>query len=207
MLLLNVAESNSFNGGTFLALAGEDSVVLCTDSRFSHYRFNSLLLGMHPRSVYRIGSKTLMGCYGLDADALSLVELLREKLSEHFDSELYADNIVRVVSNLLYERNLLISPLLAGMDRNNKPFLCSMDSLGALTITKDFVATGTSNAQLQAICEALYTPNLKREDLVLLAERCLQLAFQRDILSGGNLKLVVMYSGGIRVKELAFQDV
>lgn len=205
--LVTISSSSSFNGGTYLALAGRDAVVMATDSRFSHHRFTSLLLGNHPRDIFKVGSRTLIGCFGLDADADSLMEDVRKQVSEHLDAELTAASIARVVANLLYEQGYLISPIVAGLEADGRPYLCSMDSLGASTVSRSFVVSGTANAQLHALCEAFYMPDLPAEELLELTERCLRLALQRDILSGGDIKLVLLRDGEVFAKEIAFQDV
>ena len=84
ILLLLLAPSmggNSIHGGTFLAMAGKDSVVLVSDSRFSSQ--TGTMLGKHPRMIIRAGSKCFIGCYGLDADARTLMDKLREKLADN----------------------------------------------------------------------------------------------------------------------------
>lgn len=50
--------------------------------------------------------------------------------------------------------------MVAGLDENNKPFVCAMDLLGAPVYTDDFVVGGTCTEQLYGMCEATYRPNM-----------------------------------------------
>lgn len=192
--------------GSFLALAGKDAVVIATDSRVTHPRMRSLALESQPRDIYRVGSKTLVGFFGLDNDAEGVMGLLRGKVGDLVDEELSPAAVARVLSNLLYENPSLVCPIIAGLDR--KPFLCAMDSLGAMTTSDRFIVTGSSQNQLNTLCESFFVPDLPAEDLVYLAERCLRLAVQRDVMSGGdNLKIVLLRDGEIYQKDIVFKDI
>lgn len=200
-------ESQSLHGGTYLAMAGKDSVLLASDSRFIHPQMNQLLLGSHPRTMFRIGFKTVLGCDGIELHSSYLRQLLTQKLADHTNSELSTEHIAKLVSGIMYETGLHLAPIIAGFDKSNAPFLCSMDSLGAVTVTDSYVVSGTSSSQLHALCESLYVPGLSAAQLVKLAERCLKLAFQRDILSGSNLRLVTVHKDDFYIKDVEFQDI
>lgn len=53
-------------------------------------------------------------------------------------------------------------PVIAGLDKNNKPYICAMDLLGAGLLTEDFVLAGTCSENLYGMCESLYRPNMVR---------------------------------------------
>lgn len=195
-------ESSSLNGGTFFALAGQGSVVLATDSRFASLQRKGFMLSQQPRPIYRIGSRTLLGSFGLEPDNQMLVESITEKLDLYDDDEIEPKNIARLTSDLLYNQKLTITPLIAGLSKAGIAYLCSMDSIGAQTVCNTFCVVGTASSGLLAICESLYQPDLPAEELALLAERCLRLAFERDVLSGGNIKLVTLTKDGVFTKEV-----
>ena len=196
--------SNSIHGGTYLAMAGKDSVVLVSDSRFSSQ--TGTMLGKHPRMIIRAGLKCLIGCYGLDADARTLMYKLRNKLEDQEES-LEPVQIARLVSDVLYANNFIISPIITGLTRFGKPYICSMDSLGAQTSSDNFAVMGTASEGLFALCESLYLPNLETPELVQLAERCFNLAMQRDVLSGGDFRIITLNDGSIFVKNVEKMDV
>jgi 20S proteasome alpha/beta subunit len=133
-----------------------------------------MLLGQYTRPILRIGTKTLIGCFGLQSDIFKLKNDLRGKLSDCLDEEMEPENISHILSSYLYTSGLYISPILVGYGKNG-PYVCSMDSLGASTVSNSFAAIGTANAGLLAICEALYEPELTAEELVSLTKKTLNM--------------------------------
>jgi len=51
-------------------------------------------------------------------------------------------------------------PCIAGLDENNKPFICSTDLIGCINFAKDFVVCGTTSRELFGICESFWEPDL-----------------------------------------------
>lgn len=198
---------DSMHGGTFLAMTGKDSIVLVSDSRFSSQKTGTMLLGKYSRFTFRAGSKTLIGCFGLDADARTLMHKLRRKLQDHNDNEIDPDNISRVVSDVLYKSNLLLSPIVAGLRRNGLPYICTMDGLGAQTVSDKYAVIGTANEGLLALCESLYIANLETPELLELAERCFNLAMQRDVMSGCDFRVATLTKDAIFIKDIEKLDV
>ena len=210
IITLPILILSNIHGGTLLAMAGKDTIILATDSRFSSYQSGSLLLGEYPRRVYRIGSKVMISCFGLDSDTITLMDTLREKIGLDHSGSLDPVCVSRLVSNILYEKRLMCSPIVIGLGGGDKatPYICCMDSLGAQTVSDSFAVTGTANAGLYAICESLYTKNLPLSKLTEITEKSLKLALQRDILSGCKVYLYIMTKDGtISIKTFETADV
>lgn len=56
-----------------------------------------------------------------------------------------------VTSALLYEKRFgsyFASPVIAGLDDNNVPYLCGTDSIGAMETAKDFMLAGGLACQI-----------------------------------------------------------
>ena len=205
-LLYTLRGETSLHGGTFIAFAGKNCVVLASDSRFSSPSSGPLLIGQFPRSIHRVG-RTLFGSYGLDSDTTALVDSIRLKLVALGEVDVEPLTISTIVSDLLYEQSYLCSPIVAGLSRDDEPFLCSMDGLGAQTITQDFAVTGTASDGLYAICEAMYQPDLSPHQLVALTERCLREALQRDVMSGCRVHILTLLPDSIHLKVFDSADV
>lgn len=180
------------HGGTFLAMAGKNAVVLVSDTRFSSFGTGNTLLGSHPRIIFRVGSRSLVGSFGEDRRSRYLMHKVKEVLFDHKDSEIGPENVARVVSNCLYEYGISVSPIVAGLDDDNQPYLCCMDGIGAQTRTTNFAVQGTATKGMLALCESLYKPDLDAPELAALAERCFSLAMQRDVRSGSNLRVLTL---------------
>lgn len=209
-VLFHMVISN-IHGGTFLAMAGKECVLIASDSRFSSSGTGSMLIGSIPRNIFRVGSRTLIGCFGLDSDARFLMEKVRSKLCmDHTDEHLQPNNIARVVSDILYKNSLICGPIVIGIDNKGgkvSPYICSMDGLGAQSVSDSFAVIGTANAGLYAICESLYQPGLDATALTNIAERCLKLALQRDILSGCAVRIYTMTKDEILQHDFETADV
>lgn len=188
--------TGEIHGGTFLAMTGKDSVMIATDSRFSSPETGSLMLGEFTRPIIRVGSMALIGCFGLESDAHLLMKKLRKKLSVFRQVDLNPFALSRITSDILYTSGLYITPIIVCFD-SKAPYICSMDSLGAQTISNTFAAIGTANRGLLSICESIYNSNLSPEELVSLAKTALTLALQRDVLSGCKMRILVLTRSGV----------
>jgi 20S proteasome alpha/beta subunit len=205
VVLISCCCANSINGGSFLALTGKDSVVLATDSRFSS---DGMMLGKYYRDIFRIGSSSLVGFYGLESDSYPFLDKMRSILGDHSEEDLTPEHVSTLISTLLYQyKGWQIVPIFAGLGGDGVPFVCSFDSLGSQTKTGSFAAVGTSASGLLSILESFYCKDLTSEELCSLTERCLKLAFQRDILSGGDIKIATLRKDGIFVKVIKMTDV
>ena len=196
--------SETINGGTCIALAGKDSIILATDSRFVQ---GNLMIGKYLRPIHRIGSRMLLSSIGLEADSYNLAHILKNRLRNHCEKELEPENVAFAIASILHTKPKYLSTVLAGMTKCGRPCIYNFDGLGAKTFTNTFAAVGTSGNSLLGLLESHYKPNLPAEELCALTEKCLNLAFQRDILSGGDVNIVTLNKEGIYSKTVKFTDV
>lgn len=207
MLLPALQEAASVHGGIVLALAGDNSVTLSVDSRFSSGSTGNMLLANQQRPVYRIGSRTLIACLGLDADIVQLMDDLRSTLSGQIEADIEPESISRVVSDLLYTSKYICTPVIVGIGTSG-PYLCTMDGLGAMTTSSAFVAAGTSAAALLTACEAEYAPGRRADKVLEDANRILKNSLQRDVLSGCQIvSYTLCPSGNVFRKVTTIPDV
>ncbi len=207
MLLPSLQEATSVHGGIVLALAGDNSVTLSVDSRFSSGSTGNMLLVNQQRPVYRIGSRTLIACLGLDADVVQLMDDLRSTLSDQIEADINPECISRVMSDLLYTSKYICNPVIVGIGANG-PYLCAMDGLGAITTSSAFVAAGTSAAALLTACEAEYTPGRRPEKVLEDTNKILKSSLQRDVLSGCQIvSYTLCRSGSVFRKVTTIPDV
>lgn len=136
----------------------------------------------------------------------------------------------QMLSATLYERRFgpyFVSPVVAGLDEDGTPYLCGMDSIGAIETAKDFMVAGTAQDSLYGMCESMYQPDLVRgtglylvvqyqvthamnttqpqqeaEDLFELTAQCLLSGVDRDALSGWGAVLYVITKEGVTVRQL-----
>ena len=54
-----------------------------------------------------------------------------------------------------------MSPVIAGLDeRTSEPYLCGMDTIGAIETAHDFMVAGTAPDSLYGMCESMWRPDM-----------------------------------------------
>lgn len=111
------------------------------------------------------------------------MDALRSTLHEQIEDDLEPHHVARLVSDILYSSNFMCTPVIAGFGSEG-PFLCSMDGLGAQTVSNEFVALGSSSSALLSTCETIYTSDCDPSTVLDMAQLIIRKALQRDVLSG-----------------------
>ena len=78
-----------------------------------------------------------------------------------------------------------------------KPYLCTMDMLGAQSTSNSFVCSGVASRSLHGTAEALWKPNLEGEELVEVCGRAFVSALERDCLSGYGAVVYLIQCRGV----------
>lgn len=188
----------------------------CLLYRFSSPNTGPYLIGQHSRILFRVGADCAVGCFGLDSDARQLLEHIQEKMSSIKESEnLGPQNVATLISNFLYKKRLYCTPIIIGLirkkDKDGKtilePYICSMDSLGAMTSSQSYAVIGTATASLYSLCESNYQAAMETLPLLGLTEKIMKLALQRDVMSGGKVNVLTITEEGIFLKDFDTHDV
>ena len=98
--------------------------------------------------------------------------------------------MLAVICNLLYEKRFgpyFVEPIVAGLDKDNKPFVAATDLIGCPMETDDFVVGGTCSEQLYGMCESLWRPEMSPDALFETISQALMSAMDRDALSGNGV--------------------
>jgi 20S proteasome subunit beta 3 len=90
----------------------------------------------------------------------------------------------------------LVETIIGGLDESNNPLIVSMDVLGAMSFSSNFVITGTCAESLHGVCENLWRPEMDPETLFEVISRSLMLGLNRNCLSGwGGIVHVISKKG------------
>ena len=93
--------------------------------------------------------------------------------------------------------------MVAGLDADGKPYITSMDLIGADASTDDFVVAGDNVESLFGVCESFYKRDLDPEALFEVISHCLTSGVNRDCLSGwGGVVTVVTKDNGTFTRTL-----
>ena len=110
-----------------------------------------------------------------------------------------------VVSTTLYEKRFgpyYVEPVIAGLDKEAKPYVTGMDLIGAAAPTENFVVAGNNSESLFGVCESMYKENLEPEELFEVISQCLLSGSGRDCLSGWGGTVYVITKDGVEVKSV-----
>lgn len=188
----------TMNGGSLMAMAGNECVALAVDKRFAS---GAQMVNIAPRHVWAPHPNLMLAFSGLEGDVQSLSEELkmevdakrnralgfsltglRTEIDENNDetgekrSRISPPALACLTSHVLYDkRGYYVEPLVVGlMENTRKPFLCAMDMIGAQSFSKSFICSGAASTSLYGTAEALWRPNMKPKELL----ECCGKAFQ-----------------------------
>ncbi|CDS02721.1 Putative Proteasome subunit beta type [Lichtheimia ramosa] len=176
-----------YNGGSVVAMVGKNCVAIAADKRLGQ---QFMTVSTEFQKIFKGAEKSFIGLPGLATDVLTLAERFRFKINMYKmreEREIEPKTLAHMVSSTLYERRFgpyFVEPVVAGLDKNNEPFICSMDLIGCINFAKDFVVSGTAGPNLYGMCESLWEPDLEPEDLFETISQALLNAQDRDALSG-----------------------
>ena len=194
-----------YNGAAIIAMAGKDCVGIAADRR----------LGIQLQTVstdftktFALNDKVYVGLAGLATDVQTVHNLLEFRMQLYRlreEREMSPQVLSHLLSTLLYEKRFgpyFVEPIVAGLDEKGKPFLSSMDLIGAAVEDDDFVVSGTCTGNMYGMCESLYKPDLSPDALFETLAQALLSSVDRDAISGWGGVVHIITKDGVTTKEL-----
>ncbi|KAJ2080291.1 proteasome core particle subunit beta 3 [Coemansia sp. RSA 988] len=194
-----------FNGSALVAMVGKDCVAIAADKRLGQ---RALTVSTDFQKVFPITERTYIGLAGLATDVKTLHDRFRMRVNLYKHREertIEPGTFAHLVSHMLYERRFgpyFVEPVIAGLDKNNRPFVCNMDLIGCINYADDFVVAGTADNNLFGMCESLWEPDLGPEELFETISQSLLNAVDRDAMSGWGAVVHIITPNGIIEREL-----
>jgi 20S proteasome subunit beta 3 len=194
-----------YNGAAIVAMAGKDCVGIAADRRLG-IQLHTVATDF--TKVFRMAPKLYVGLGGLATDVQTLSNLLQFRLGLYRlkeEREISPKVFSNLLSTLLYEKRFgpyFCEPVVAGLDENGKPFLSSMDLIGAPVYTDDFVVTGNCTGNLYGMCETLYKPDMEPEQLFETLAQTLLSSVDRDAMSGWGGVVHIITKDAVITREL-----
>ncbi|KAL7747128.1 proteasome core particle subunit beta 3 [Sorochytrium milnesiophthora] len=194
-----------YNGGSVVAMVGKNCVAIASDRRFG---VQALTVSCDFNKIFKVHDRLVYGLAGLASDVQTVSEKMRFKTNMY---KLREDRLIspkafaHMLSSQLYEKRFgpfFIEPVIAGLDKDAKPFIASADLIGCLNFAKDFVVAGTSSNNLFGMCESLWEPDLEPEDLFETISQALLNAVDRDCLSGWGATVHIITPDSVIVRNL-----
>lgn len=186
---------SEYYGGSSLAMIGKDGIVITADKRFGnqastlHSNFNRL---------YKITDRIILSLTGFVPDCQILYKILRKHINMfklNQQREIEPNEFTSLLSYILYSKRFspyIISPIIAGFDRENIPHLYTMDLIGCVSTHKDFASSGTAQNNLTGISDVLFVEGMETEDLFVTTTQAFLNAIDRNALSGWGANSIIL---------------
>ncbi|KAI8116528.1 Proteasome subunit beta type-1, partial [Lucilia cuprina] len=183
------------NGGSIVAIAGDDYVVIAADTRLSSG------YSIHTRKqnkLFQLSPKTVLGSTGCWCDTLALTALVKARM------QMYEHTHLKTMST---DANVE-----TGLDNEGKGVVYSYDPIGHCERTT-YRAGGSAGALLQPVLdnqigfknmklEGGVVPKVPKERAVAIATDTFISAAERDIYTGDAVMINIITKDGIEVKEV-----
>lgn len=179
-----------YNGAGMVAMVGKNCVAIAADKRYGIQRQT---IGLNMQKIWPMHDSLYLGLTGLATDMQTVHEKLKFRLNLfklREERDIKPSSFANLVSQMLYEKRFgpyFVTPIIAGLEGEGpekRPFICTMDLIGAVCFAKDFVVSGTCNESLYGMCESLWSPDLEPEDLFETISQALLASIDRDAYSG-----------------------
>ena len=203
----------SWNGGTILAVAGEDFAVIASDTRLSE---GFQIYTRDSPKTYKMSDTAVLGCSGFHGDVLTLIKVIeaQQKIYQHtLQKDLSCESLAQLLATILYTRRFFpyyTYNILAGLDKKGKGCVYSFDPVGSYD-REMYRAGGSAAAMLQPLLDnqvALKNQaGVEKEPLTIdkavsLVTDVFTSAAERDIYTGDGVKISIITASGIDVKEV-----
>ncbi|KAL3872019.1 hypothetical protein ACJMK2_039990 [Sinanodonta woodiana] len=198
----------SYNGGTVLAIAGENFSVIASDTRLSEG------FSIHTRDnpkTYRLTDNTVLGACGFHGDVLTLTKVLDARLKiyeQDHHKKMTTGAVAAMLSTMLYHRRFFpyyVYNIVAGLDDEGKGCVYSFDPVGSYE-REAYRAGGSASAMLQPLLDnqiglknqqGVTQVPLSREKAVNLVKDVFISAAERDIYTGDSILINVITKDGV----------
>ncbi|XP_061393522.1 proteasome subunit beta type-1 [Musca vetustissima] len=202
------------NGGSIVAIGGDDYVVIAADTRLSSgYTIHT----RKQNKLFQLSEKTVLGSTGCWCDTLALTALVKARMQMYEHTHLKTmstDAIAQMLSIIMYNKRFFpyyVSNVLAGLDNEGKGVVYSYDPIGHCERTT-YRAGGTAGALLQPVLDNQIgfknmqldgeIPKVDKERAVAIATDTFISAAERDIYTGDAVIINIITKDGIEVKEV-----
>mmetsp|Transcript_23957 Transcript_23957/g.28979 ORF Transcript_23957/g.28979 Transcript_23957/m.28979 type:complete len:238 (+) Transcript_23957:182-895(+) len=205
------------NGGTCVAIAGNDYCVIAADTRMST-GFN--ILTRSASKICKLSDKCLIASAGFSADAKTLHKTLTAKqviFKHNHGKEMSCKAMAQLLSNTLYFKRFFpyyTFNLVGGLDDEGKGAVYTYDAIGSYERT-GYSCQGSGQAlimpvldnQLKSVSPLLYPPQnsatpLSQAEAVDLVKDCFATAGERDIYTGDTVDIYVINATGVHHETL-----
>lgn len=211
-------DPSTHNGGSCLAMAGRGCVAVAVDKRFGS---GLSLVNVQPRSVLMPSSRVIVAFTGLQGDIHTLQQELAAQVDDKYarglglatKQTISVKSMSSLTSHVMYANRgspYYVEPMVVGLleedDASSRPYLCSMDCIGAQSVSESFVCSGAATQSLYGTAEALWKPDLPPDELLSVIAKAFTSALERDCLSGYGAVIYLITHDAVTEYDLASRN-
>ncbi|XP_049812673.1 proteasome subunit beta type-1 [Schistocerca nitens] len=207
----------SDNGGSVVAVAGEDYAIIAADTRLSA---GFSIYTREQSKLFRLSNTTVLGCTGCWCDTLTLTRILEARLQMYLHEHqkpMATPAVAQMLSTMLYYKRFFpyyVSNILAGLDADGRGCVFSYDPIGHCE-RSNYRAGGSAGALLQPLLDNQIgyknMENVPKEPVP--AEKALAIikdgfisAAERDIYTGDSILINVITKDGVSVDKFKLRQ-
>ncbi|XP_037068310.1 LOW QUALITY PROTEIN: proteasome subunit beta type-1-B-like [Pollicipes pollicipes] len=197
------------NGGTVVAIAGDDFVVVASDTRLSS---GYSIYTREQKKTFKLSDSTILGSTGCWCDVLTMTKVLEARMQmykhEH-NKPMSTGAVAQMLSTMLYHKRFFpyyVSNVLAGLDENGKGIVYHYDPVGHHDPGKCYTG-GSGGALIQPLLDNQINyknqENVTPEALTIpktvsIIKDVFTSACERDIYTGDSVAIQVITKDGIK---------
>merc|ERR1739848_191259 len=199
------------NGGSVVGIAGENFVVIASDTRLSGHGY--AILSREQPKLFRLSEKTVLGSTGCWCDILTFCKVAEVRMKSYrynHNKSMTTPAVAQMMSTMLYNKRFspyYISNILGGLDDQGKGYLYSYDPVGHCEKNM-YRAGGSAVSLLQPLLDNQVgkknpekTP-ITVEQAVNIIHDVFISAAEREIHTGDGIKFNIITKDGIEEKTL-----
>jgi proteasome beta subunit len=191
-------------GTTTIGIVCKDGIILAADRRATA---GNMIVDKKAQKVFKINDRMALTTAGGVSDIQLIVKLLKAELSlkeVRTEREPNVKEAVNLLAGMVYSniRKMSMIPgvshfLFGGMDSEGM-HLYDVYPDGSLSKNDEFISSGSGSVMAYGVLETLYKKDIKTEEGVKLAVKCLNAALQRDSASGNGIDVMAITKDGVK---------
>ncbi|KAL9647789.1 hypothetical protein ABK040_001349 [Willaertia magna] len=201
------------NGGTTLAIPGDDYVIIAADTRMS---LGYSIQTRTSTKLCKLTDKCVIASAGMQSDAATLHKVLKMRLVQYEHQHGKPMSVVAVgqmLSNMLYNRRFFpyyTFNLVAGIDNEGKGVVYGYDAIGSYQAV-EVGSQGSGQTLIQPLLDnqVAFKNHLLVPETPLTLEQALSIvkdsftsAGERDIYTGDSVEIAIITKDGIKMEYL-----